>query len=115
MHVAGFRFALASALGRESPQLDAFGRFFAVLRQDPVLSPLLLIAQPWDLGEGGYQDGGFPPGWAEWNDQYRDTMRAYWKGDGKLIREFARLLMGSHDHFGTNHHGPCRRTNLITL
>ncbi len=113
MHVDGFRFDLASALARESPQFDAYGRFFAVLRQDPVLSPLLLIAEPWDLGEGGYQVGGFPPGWAEWNDQYRDTMRAYWKGDGGLIGDFARRLTGSHDHFGPNDRGPCASVNFI--
>jgi glycogen operon protein len=114
MHVDGFRFDLASALARENPQFDASGRFFAVLRQDPVLSPMLLIAEPWDLGEGGYQLGGFPPGWAEWNDQYRDTMRAYWKGDGGLIGDFARRLTGSHDLFGVNDRGPCASVNFIT-
>ena len=114
MHVDGFRFDLASALARESSQFDAYGRFFAVLRQDPVLSPMLLIAEPWDMGEGGYQVGGFPPGWAEWNDQYRDTMRAYWKGDGGLIGDFARRLTGSHDHYGTNDRGPCASVNFIS-
>ncbi|MEP7068393.1 MAG: glycogen debranching protein GlgX [Usitatibacter sp.] len=113
MHVDGFRFDLASTLARDSPHFDAFGNFFAVLRQDPVLSPRLLIAEPWDLGEGGYQVGAFPPGWAEWNDQYRDTMRAYWKGDGGLIGDFARRLTGSHDHFGTNDRGPCASVNFV--
>jgi glycogen operon protein len=114
MHVDGFRFDLASTLGRDSPAFDPHSAFFHVLRQDPVISPLLLIAEPWDLGEGGYQVGSFPPGWAEWNDQYRDTMRAYWKGDGGLIGDFARRLTGSHDLFGKNERGPCASVNFIT-
>ena len=114
MHVDGFRFDLASTLGRESPEFDVYAPFFAVLRQDPVLAPRLLIAEPWDLGDGGYQVGAFPPGWAEWNDQYRDTMRAYWKGDGGLIGDFARRLTGSHDLFGNNDRGPCASVNFIT-
>ncbi len=114
MHVDGFRFDLASSLARNSPHFDRMSNLFAVLRQDPVLSPRLLIAEPWDLGETGYQVGGFPPGWAEWNDQYRDTMRAYWKGDGGLIGDFARRLTGSHDLFGHNERGPCASVNFIT-
>ncbi len=114
MHVDGFRFDLAPALARASPAFDAVAPFFAVLRQDPVLSPRLLIAEPWDLGEGGYQVGHFPPGWIEWNDQYRDTMRAYWKGDGGLIGDFARRLTGSHDLFGHNERGPCASVNFVT-
>jgi isoamylase len=114
MHVDGFRFDLASTLARDSPDFDILSPFFAVLRQDPVLSPRLLIAEPWDLGEGGYRVGGFPPGWAEWNDQYRDTMRAYWKGDGGLIGDFARRLTGSSDLFGHNDRGPCASINFIT-
>ncbi len=114
MHVDGFRFDLASTLGRHRPGFDVVAPFFAVLRQDPVLSPRLLIAEPWDLGDGGYQVGRFPPGWAEWNDQYRDTMRAYWKGDGGLIGDFARRLTGSHDLFGQNDRGPCASVNFIT-
>jgi isoamylase len=114
MHVDGFRFDLATTLGRDSPGFDVFAPFLAVLRQDPILAPRLLIAEPWDLGEGGYQVGGFPPGWAEWNDQYRDTMRAYWKGDGGLIGDFARRLTGSHDLFGHNERGPCASVNFIT-
>ena len=114
MHVDGFRFDLASTLGRDSNAFDVLSPFFAVLRQDPVLAPRLLIAEPWDLGEGGYQVGGFPPGWAEWNDQYRDTMRAYWKGDGGLIGDFARRLTGSHDLYGNNDRGPCASVNFIT-
>ena len=113
MHVDGFRFDLAPALARASPAFDVVAPFFAVLRQDPVLSPRLLIAEPWDLGEGGYQLGHFPPGWIEWNDQYRDTMRAYWKGDGGLIGDFARRLTGSHDLFGHNERGPCASVNFV--
>jgi glycogen operon protein len=114
MHVDGFRFDLATTLARDNPQFDVFAPFFAVLRQDPVLAPRLLIAEPWDLGEGGYQVGGFPHGWAEWNDQYRDTMRAFGKGDGGLIGEFARRLTGSSDLFGPNERGPCASVNFIT-
>jgi glycogen operon protein len=114
MHVDGFRFDLATALARASPAFDPYSNFFAVLRQDPVLSPRLLIAEPWDLGEGGYQVGNFPPGWGEWNDQYRDTMRAYWKGDGGLIGDFARRLTGSSDLFGWNDRGPCPSINFVT-
>jgi glycogen operon protein len=114
MHVDGFRFDLASTLARDSPAFDPRSNFFAVLRQDPVLSPRLLIAEPWDLGDTGYQVGGFPAGWAEWNDQYRDTMRAYWKGDGGLIGDFARRLTGSSDLFGHNERGPCASVNFVT-
>src|SRR5699024_10047874 len=89
MHVDGFRFDLAPALARELYEVDRLGAFFDTIQQDPVLSRVKLIAEPWDLGEGGYQVGNFPPGWAEWNDRYRDTMRAFWKGDGGLIGEFA--------------------------
>jgi isoamylase len=114
MHVDGFRFDLASTLARTHPHFDPLANFFAVLRQDPVLSPRLLIAEPWDLGEGGYQVGNFPPGWGEWNDQYRDTMRAYWKGDGGLIGDFARRLTGSSDLYGDNDRGPCASVNFVT-
>ena len=105
MHVDGFRFDLASSLARELHEVNRLGAFFDILRQDPVLSRVKLIAEPWDLGEGGYQVGNFPPGWAEWNDKYRDTMRAYWKGDGGLIGEFSRRLTGSSDLYGR--HGGC--------
>ena len=114
MHVDGFRFDLASTLGRENPDFDPFAPFFAVLRQDPVLAPRLLIAEPWDLGPGGYQVGNFPPGWAEWNDQYRDDMRSFWKGDGARIGDFARRLTGSHDLYGHNERGPCASVNFVT-
>jgi glycogen operon protein len=114
MHVDGFRFDLAAALARELHEVDRLGAFFDILRQDPVLSQVKLIAEPWDLGEGGYQVGNFPVGWAEWNDKYRDTMRAYWKGDGGLIGEFARRLTGSSDLYGRSGRSPSSSINFIT-
>ncbi|HET7728951.1 MAG TPA: glycogen debranching protein GlgX [Usitatibacter sp.] len=114
MHVDGFRFDLASTLGRDSHGFDPNHPFFVVMRQDPVLSQRLLIAEPWDLGEGGYQVGRFPHGWAEWNDKYRDTMRAFWKGDGGLIGEFAQRLTGSSDHYALSQRGPCASVNFVT-
>ncbi len=114
MHVDGFRFDLASALARELYEVDRLGAFFEILRQDPVLSRVKLIAEPWDLGEGGYQVGNFPSGWAEWNDKYRDTMRAYWKGDGGLIGEFARRLTGSSDLYGRSGRLPHASINFVT-
>jgi isoamylase len=114
MHVDGFRFDLASALARELHEVNRLGAFFDILRQDPVLSRVKLIAEPWDLGEGGYQVGNFPPGWAEWNDKYRDTMRAYWKGDGGLIGEFSRRLTGSSDLYGRHGRLPHASINFIT-
>jgi glycogen operon protein len=114
MHVDGFRFDLATTLARESHGFDPEGRFLTTLRQDPILASTLLIAEPWDVGDGGYRVGQFPPGWAEWNDQYRDTMRAYWKGEGGLIGEFARRLTGSSDIFAPQERGPCASVNFIT-
>jgi len=114
MHVDGFRFDLASALARELHEVNHLGAFFEMLRHDPVLARVKLIAEPWDLGEGGYQVGNFPPGWAEWNDRYRDTMRAYWRGDEGLIGEFARRLTGSSDLYGTNGRLPQASINFIT-
>lgn len=113
MHVDGFRFDLASALARELHEVDRLGAFFDVLRQDPVLSQVKLIAEPWDLGEGGYQVGNFPMGWAEWNDQYRDTMRAYWKGDGGLIGDFAQRLAGSSDLYASSGRKPYASVNFV--
>jgi glycogen operon protein len=114
MHVDGFRFDLASALARELYDVDRLGTFFDVISQDPVLSQVKLIAEPWDVGEGGYQVGNFPAGWAEWNDKYRDTMRAYWKGDGGLIGEFARRLTGSSDLYAGSGRLPHASINYIT-
>ena len=113
MHVDGFRFDLASALARELHEVDRLSAFFDVLRQDPVLSQVKLIAEPWDLGSGGYQVGNFPVGWAEWNDKYRDTMRAYWKGDGGLIGEFAQRLTGSSDLYNRSSRKPYASINFV--
>jgi isoamylase len=113
MHVDGFRFDLASALARELFEVDRLSAFFDVLRQDPVLTRVKLIAEPWDLGSGGYQVGNFPVGWAEWNDKYRDTMRAYWKGGGGLIGEFAQRLTGSSDLYNRSSRRPYASVNFI--
>ena len=114
MHVDGFRFDLAPALARERGQVDHLGGFFDVIRQDPTLNRVKLIAEPWDLGQDGYQVGNFPPGWAEWNDRYRDGMRAYWKGDGGVLGEFARRLTGSSDLYGRAGKRPHASINFIT-
>ena len=113
MHVDGFRFDLASALARELFEVDRLSAFFDVLRQDPVLSQVKLIAEPWDLGSGGYQVGNFPVGWAEWNDKYRDTMRAYWKGEGGVIGEFAQRLTGSSDLYNRSSRRPYSSVNFV--
>ena len=114
MHVDGFRFDLASALARELFEVDRLGSFFDTIGQDPVLSQVKLIAEPWDVGTGGYQVGNFPPGWNEWNDKYRDSMRAYWKGDGGLIGEFARRFSGSADLYEASGRRPHASINFIT-
>ena len=103
MNVDGFRFDLATILGREDYGFDEAGGFLDSCRQDPVLSSVKLVAEPWDLGPGGYQVGRFPPGWAEWNDRFRDNVRAYWKGDEGTTGEFASRVTGSGDLF--NHRG----------
>jgi isoamylase len=115
MHVDGFRFDLAAALARD--EHGAFDRncaFLAALRQDPVLSRVKLIAEPWDLGEGGYRLGSFPPGWAEWNDKYRDTARAYWRGDEGALGELASRLAGSRDIFQASGRAPTASINFVT-
>ena len=114
MHVDGFRFDLASALARELHEVDRLGAFFDVICQDPVLSQVKLIAEPWDLGEGGYQVGNFPVGWAEWNDKYRNTVRAYWKGEGGLIGTFAQRLTGSSDLYDHSGRNPNASINFVT-
>ena len=114
MHVDGFRFDLASALARELYDVDRLGSFFDTIGQDPVLSQVKLIAEPWDIGSGGYQVGNFPPGWNEWNDKYRDSMRAYWKGDGGQIGEFARRFTGSSDLYEASGRKPHASINFIT-
>src|SRR5918911_4818355 len=100
MRVDGFRFDLATILGREPYGFDQGGGFLDSCRQDPVLSSVKLIAEPWDIGPGGYQVGRFPPGWAEWNDRYRDTVRAYWRGDSGRLPELAARIAASADLFG---------------
>lgn len=114
MHVDGFRFDLASALARELHEVDRLGAFFDIIHQDPVISQVKLIAEPWDLGEGGYQVGNFPVGWTEWNGKYRDTVRAYWKGDGGLIGELGYRLTGSSDLYQHSGRRPFASINFIT-
>ena len=114
MHVDGFRFDLASTLAREGGVVEHWGGFFDVLRQDPVINRVKLIAEPWDLGWGGYQVGNFPPGWVEWNDRYRDGMRCYWKGDGGQVGEFARRFTGSADLYQSSGKRPYASVNFIT-
>ena len=113
MHVDGFRFDLATILGRESYGFDEGGGFLDSCRQDPVLSDVKLIAEPWDCGPGGYQVGGFPPGWAEWNDRYRDTVRAFWKGDTSGA-ELARRLCASADKFNRRGRRTWSSVNFVT-
>jgi isoamylase len=114
MHVDGFRFDLATILGREPYGFDEGGGFLDSCRQDPFLSKVKLIAEPWDLGPGGYQVGGFPPGWAEWNDRFRDTVRSYWKGDEGKVPELATRLAGSGDSFNRRGRKPWASVNFIT-
>ena len=114
MHVDGFRFDLASTLARELHDVDRLSAFFDIIHQDPVLSQVKLIAEPWDLGEGGYQVGNFPIGWAEWNGRYRDTIRRYWKGDGGQAAEMAYRLTGSSDLYETSGRRPHASINFVT-
>jgi glycogen operon protein len=114
MHVDGFRFDLASALARELHDVDRLSSFFDIIHQDPVLSQVKLIAEPWDLGVGGYQVGNFPVGWAEWNGRYRDTIRRYWKGDGGQVAELANRLSGSSDLYETSGRRPYASVNFVT-
>jgi len=113
MHVDGFRFDLASALARELHDVDRLGGFFDIIQQDPVLSQVKLIAEPWDIGEGGYQVGNFPAGWAEWNGKYRDTIRRYWKGDGGQVTELGYRLSGSSDLYEVNGRRPFASINFV--
>jgi isoamylase len=114
MHVDGFRFDLATILGREPYGFDEGGGFLDSCRQDPELSRVKLIAEPWDLGPGGYQVGGFPPGWAEWNDRFRDTIRSYWKGDEGKVAEMATRLAASGDLFNRRGRKPWASVNFLT-
>jgi glycogen operon protein len=114
MHVDGFRFDLASALARERHAVDRLSSFFDVIRQDPVISRVKLIAEPWDVGDGGYQVGNFPPGWAEWNGQYRDAVRRFWRGDAAMLPEMATRLAGSSDLYGLSGRQPHASINFVT-
>ncbi len=114
MQVDGFRFDLAPILGRESYGFDQGSGFFDALLQDPTLAGTKLIAEPWDIGPGGYQLGQFPPGWSEWNDRYRDTVRRFWRGDAGMLPEFARRIHGSSDIFEHAGRRPTASVNFIT-
>nr|WP_298373418.1 glycogen debranching protein GlgX [uncultured Halomonas sp.] len=114
MRVDGFRFDLATILGREPHGFDEGGGFLDSTRQDPILSQVKLIAEPWDCGPGGYQVGKFPPGWSEWNDRFRDTVRAYWKGDEGALPELAARLTGSADLFDRRGRRPFASVNFVT-
>jgi len=114
MHVDGFRFDLGTILGRDGAGFDQGGGFLDSCRQDPLLSQVKLIAEPWDCGPGGYQVGSFPPGWAEWNDRYRDTVRSFWKGDEGKSAEMASRLAASADLFNKRGRKPWASVNFIT-
>ncbi len=113
-HVDGFRFDLASSLGRERESFDPSAGFFDALRQDPVLSRVKIIAEPWDVGPDGYQVGNFPPGWAEWNDRFRDCARAFWRGDDGALPGLARSLLASADTFDKRGRRPWASVNFVT-
>jgi isoamylase len=114
MHVDGFRFDLASALARELHAVDRLSSFFDAIQQDPLINQVKLIAEPWDLGEGGYQVGNFPAGWAEWNGRYRDTIRRYWKGDGGQVADLGYRLTGSSDLYESDGRRPSASINFVT-
>ncbi|CAN5900377.1 hypothetical protein BH24BAC1_BH24BAC1_18640 [soil metagenome] len=114
MHVDGFRFDLASALARELHDVDRLGSFFDIIHQDPVISQVKLIAEPWDIGEGGYQVGKFPAGWAEWNGMYRDCIRDYWRGANSMLAEFAERFTGSSDLYRDDYRRPTASINFVT-
>lgn len=114
MHVDGFRFDLASALARELHEVDRLSAFFDIIHQDPTISQVKLIAEPWDVGEGGYQVGKFPPGWAEWNGLYRDCIRDYWKGADRILGEFANRITGSSDLYLDDWRRPTASINFVT-
>jgi isoamylase len=114
MRVDGFRFDLASTLARELHGVDKLGSFFDIIHQDPVISQVKLIAEPWDVGEGGYQVGNFPAGWTEWNGKYRDCMRDYWRGEHSMLAEFAERFTGSSDLYQDDYRRPTASINFIT-
>ncbi|HWR85763.1 MAG TPA: glycogen debranching protein GlgX [Rhodoglobus sp.] len=114
MHVDGFRFDLAATLAREFYEVDKLATFFELVQQDPVVSQVKLIAEPWDIGEGGYQVGGFPPQWSEWNGAYRDTVRDFWRGEPATVGEFVSRLSGSPDLYETSGRRPVASINFVT-
>jgi isoamylase len=114
MHVDGFRFDLAATLARELHEVDRLSAFFDLIQQDPVVSQVKLIAEPWDIGEGGYQVGNFPPLWSEWNGKYRDTVREFWRGEPATLGEFASRLMGSSDLYQGDGRRPSASVNFVT-
>jgi glycogen operon protein len=114
MHVDGFRFDLAATLARELHEVDRLSSFFDLIQQDPVVSQVKLIAEPWDIGEGGYQVGNFPPLWSEWNGKYRDTVRDFWRGTDRTLAEFAFRLTGSSDLYQGTARAPSASVNFIT-
>jgi isoamylase len=114
MHVDGFRFDLASTLAREFYDVDRLSAFFELVQQDPVVSQVKLIAEPWDVGPGGYQVGNFPPQWTEWNGKFRDTVRDYWRGEPATLGEFASRLTGSADLYESTARRPVASINFVT-
>ncbi|MEO7836119.1 MAG: glycogen debranching protein GlgX [Acidimicrobiales bacterium] len=114
MHVDGFRFDLAAALARQFHEVDRLSAFFDLIQQDPVVSQVKLIAEPWDLGEGGYQVGNFPPLWSEWNGKYRDTVRDFWRGEDQTLAEFAYRFTGSSDLYESSGRRPYASVNFVT-
>ena len=114
MHVDGFRFDLAAALARELHAVDRLSTFFHIIQQDPVISQVKLIAEPWDVGEGGYQVGNFPPQWSEWNGKYRDTVRDFWRGEEATLAEFGARFTGSSDLYESTGRRPYASINFVT-
>ena len=114
MHVDGFRFDLAATLARQFHEVDKLSAFFDIIQQDPVISQVKLIAEPWDVGDGGYQVGGFPPLWTEWNGQYRDTVRDFWRGVPSTLGEFASRITGSSDLYEHSGRKPIASINFVT-
>jgi isoamylase len=114
MHIDGFRFDLAATLARELHEVDRLSAFFDLIQQDPIVSQVKLIAEPWDIGEGGYQVGNFPPLWSEWNGKYRDTVRDFWRGTDRTLAEFAYRLTGSSDLYEGSGRNPNASINFIT-
>ncbi len=114
MHVDGFRFDLASTLARSLHEVDRLSAFFDLVQQDPVISQVKLIAEPWDVGEGGYQVGNFPPLWAEWNGKYRDSVRDFWRGADTGVGELAYRLTGSSDLYEDDARRPHASINFVT-